>query len=219
MVSYDEENGGRDDLMVGAPNDAAWLVDYLGAVAGLYGQNLIYDWDDDWVSDDWSFINAGYPAMGVIEGDVGEGGGQEYPWYHTTEDTLDKIQPEFGARCARDLAAMAAHLAGVAGTFPDPPGPGAATEPFARPFAVYPNPYCYASADSAVAFVGLKTPAQVEIYDLAGRRVARWDVAAGADEYSWRPATAGGGALAAGIYLYHVSGDGQEETGKIAVLK
>ncbi|MGD8717957.1 MAG: M28 family peptidase [Candidatus Zixiibacteriota bacterium] len=219
MVSYDEENGARDDLMVGAPNDAAWLVEYLNAVAGLYGQNLIYDWDADWVSDDWSFINAGYPAIGVIEGDVGEGGGQEYPWYHTTEDTLDKIQPEFGARCARDLAAMAAHLAGVAGTFPDPPGPGGAAVPFARAFAVYPNPYCYASADSAVAFVGLKTPAQVEIYDLAGRRVARWDVAAGTDEYSWRPATAGGGALAAGVYLYHVSGEGQEETGKIAILK
>jgi photosystem II stability/assembly factor-like uncharacterized protein len=219
MVSYDEEEGSRDDLMVGAPDDAAWLVEYLQAVGGLYGQKLIYDWDDEWVSDDWSFIKVGYAALGVIEGDVGEGGGQEYPWYHTPEDTLDKLQPAFGARCARDLAATLAHLAGVAGTFPDPPPPGTGAVPFARPFAVYPNPYCYATCAGGVSFVGVKSPATVEIYDLAGRRVAREEVAAGCDECVWRPATPEGGTLAPGVYLYRVEGQEQKEAGKIVIAK
>ncbi|MGD8717958.1 MAG: M20/M25/M40 family metallo-hydrolase [Candidatus Zixiibacteriota bacterium] len=221
MVSYDEENGGRDDLTVGAPDDDAWLVEYLGAVGGLYGQNLIYDWDGTGVSDDWPFADVGYPALGVIEGEVGEGGSQGYPWYHTTEDTLDKIQPEFGARCARDLAATVAHLAGVSDTLFEPTPPGhEAVGPFARAFAVYPNPYCYASTASAgVTFVGLKTPAKVEVYDLAGRRVARWDVAAGTDECAWCPAGSGEGALAPGVYVYRVEGVEQEKSGKIVIAR
>ena len=216
MVSYDEENGGRDDLTIGAPNDAAWLVTYVQTVGGLYGQKLIYDWDGEWISDDWPFTNVGYPAVGVIEGDVGEGGIQEYPWYHTTEDTLDKLQPEFGARCARDLAAALAHLAGVAGTFPDPPGAGGGAVPFSRTFAVYPNPYCVATATGGVNFVGIKSPATVQIYDLAGRRVASAAVAGPSDEFVWRP---GGEALSPGVYLYWVQGDEQEETGKIVISK
>jgi len=216
MVSYDEESGGRDDLTIGAPNDAAWLVNYLDAVGGLYGQKLVYEWDGAWISDDWPFTNVGYAALGIIEGDVGEGGIQEYPWYHTTEDTLDKIQPAFGARCARDLAAALAHLAGVAGTFPDPPGPGSSAKPFSRAFAVYPNPYCYASATGGVNFVGVKSPARVEIYDLAGRRVASAPVAASTDEFVWRPA---GEALSPGVYVYRVEGVEQEETGKIVIAK
>ena len=219
MVSYDEEKGSRDDLMVGAPDDAAWLVNYLKAVGGLYGQKLIYEWDGDWVSDDWSFIKVGYAALGVIEGDVGEGGGQEYPWYHTPEDTLDKLQPAFGARCARDLAATLAHLAGVAGTFPEPPPPGTGAVPFARPFAVYPNPYSFATSTGGVSFVGVKSPATVEIYDLAGRRVGREEVAAGRDECAWRPATPEGETLAPGVYLYRVEGQEQKEAGKIVVAK
>jgi photosystem II stability/assembly factor-like uncharacterized protein len=216
MVSYDEENGARDDLTIGAPPEAAWLVAYLRAVGSLYGQKLVYDWDSDWISDDWSFINAGYAALGVIEGDVGEGGIQEYPWYHTTEDTLDKIQPAFGARCARDLAAALAHLAGVAGTFPDPPGAGGGAVPFSRAFAVYPNPYCFATAAGGVNFVGVKSPATVQIYDLAGRRVASAAVASPSDEFVWRP---GGEALSPGVYLYWVQGQEQEETGKIVITR
>ncbi|NIT35827.1 MAG: M20/M25/M40 family metallo-hydrolase [candidate division Zixibacteria bacterium] len=219
MVSYDEENGSRDDLTVGAPNDARWLVEYLKAVGGLYGQRLIYDWDAEWVSDDWSFIKVGYAALGVIEGEVGEGGILDYPWYHTPEDTLDKLQPAFGARCARDLAATLAHLAGVAGTFPEPPPLGTAAVPFTRPFAVYPNPYCFATATGGVNFVGLKSPATVEVYDLAGRRVAAAEVPAGRDECVWRPASADGETLSPGVYIYRVKGREQREAGKIVVAR
>jgi len=217
-VSYDEERGGRDDLTVGAPREAQWLVDYFKAVGALYGQKLIYDWDDEWVSDDWSFTKVGYAALGVIEGEVGEGGIIDYPWYHTPEDTLDKLQPAFGARCARDLAATLAHLAGVAGTVPEPP-PRTAAVPFARPFAVYPNPYCYSTCAGGINFVGIKSPATVEIYDLAGRRVAWEEVAAPSDECVWRPATPDGETLAPGVYLYRVEGRGQKKAGKVVIAR
>jgi len=221
MVCYDEENGSRDDLMVAAPNDARWLVEYLKAVGSLYGQKLIYDWDDEreWVSDDWSFIKAGYAALGVIEGAVGPGGGTDNPYYHTTEDTLDKLKPALGVRCARDLAATLAHLAGVGPYFFEPPRPGMAAVPFVRPFAVYPNPYCYSSTAGGIKFVGIKSPATAEIYDLAGRRVAAEEVPAGRDECVWRPAAPDGGTLAPGVYLYRVEGRGQREAGKLVVAK
>jgi photosystem II stability/assembly factor-like uncharacterized protein len=209
MVCYDEENGARDDYSI-ADYDYNWLYDYLKAVGGLYGNRLIYDSIGQRPgSDHGSFWNVGYPAIGASGGAVDTGGGSEYHWYHTTEDTLDKLHPELGVRFVRDYAATLAHLAGVGDYLfePEPPGYGAA--PFARPFAVYPNPYCYATCAGGVSFVGIKSPAKVEIYDLAGRRVARKEVAAGRDACVWSPATAEGETLAPGVYLYRV--DGQEQ--------
>ncbi len=107
----------------------------------------------------------------------------------------------------------------MAGTFPDPPSPENPVAKFKRPFAVYPNPYCYATSTGGVSFVGVKAPATVEIYDLAGRRVGREEVAAGRDECVWRPAGPGDGALAPGVYLYRVNGQEQRKAGKIVVAK
>jgi photosystem II stability/assembly factor-like uncharacterized protein len=216
MVSYDEENGARDDLTVGFGDHGGWLFDYLTVVGGLYGNRLIYDPGRGPISDDRSFDDVGYSAIGVIEGGVGVGGGMEYPWYHTTEDTVDKLHPAFGVRFVRDYAAVLAHLAGVGDNLFESPAPGGGTVPFARPFAVYPNPYRYGIITGGVHFVGLQTPATVELYDLAGRRLAREEVAAGSDEFVWRPTAS---AVAPGVYLYRVEGQGQTETGKIAVTR
>jgi hypothetical protein len=101
----------------------------------------------------------------------------------------------------------------------EPEPPGKAVTPFSRPFAVYPNPYCYATSAGGVSFVGVKSPATVEIYDLAGRRVAREVVAAGRDECVWRPATPVGETLAPGVYLYQVEGQKQKKAGKIVLAR
>jgi photosystem II stability/assembly factor-like uncharacterized protein len=214
MVCYDEEGGSRDDYAVDY-DQYEWLFNYLKATGGLYGNNLIYE-EGSCASDQRSFWNVGYAAMGAIEGEVGPGGGQEYPYYHDSMDTLDKLHPALGVRFARDYAAMLAHLAGVGDYLFEPEPPGKAVTPFARPFAVYPNPYCYATCAGGVSFVGLKAPATVELYDLAGRRVAREEVAAGRDEYIWRPAA---GAAAPGVYLYRVEGQEQNKAGKVVVVK
>ncbi|MEE9455817.1 MAG: M20/M25/M40 family metallo-hydrolase [bacterium] len=219
MVAYDEESGARDDFTVGYGGGEDWLFEYLVKVGRLYGGKLIYDPHSEYISDDRSFGMAGYDAIGVIEGDKGTGGITGYPYAHSTEDTLDKLHPALGARFVRDYAATLAHLAGVGDYLFEPEPPGKAVTPFARPFAVYPNPYCYATSAGGVSFVGVKSPATVEIYDLAGRRVGREEVAAGRDECVWRPATAEGETLAPGVYLYRVDGQEQKKAGKIVVAR
>jgi photosystem II stability/assembly factor-like uncharacterized protein len=214
MVCYDEEAGARDDFTA-STRRSSWLYEYLKRVGRLYGSALIYDYEPNGVSDDGPFESVGYAAMGVVEGEKGEGGGTEYPWYHTAEDTLGKLHPALGVRFVRDYAAMLAHLAGVGDTLLERTPPGAGAVPFSRAFAVYPNPYRYATTGGGVNFVGIKSPATVEVYDLAGRRVASAAVAA-TDEFVWRP---GGEALSPGVYLYRVQGRDQEETGKIVLTK
>jgi len=219
MVCYDEDGGARDDFVAGSGDNGRWMFAYLTAVGGLYGQKIIYEDLGAGVSDDRSFERAGYAAMGAEEGGIGAGMGFDYPYAHTTEDTLDKLHPALGVRFVRDYAAMFAHLAGFDDTGIEEPRPGVAAVPFARPFAVYPNPYCYATAAGGVNFVGIKAPATVEIYDLAGRRVAREEVAAGRDACVWRPATPEGGTLAPGVYLYRLDGQEQEKAGKIVIAR
>jgi len=221
MISFDEEQGNRDDLAVACKNsDYQWLLDYLGGVGALYGQNLIYDHYEWTASDHKSFWDANYAALGTIEGGLGVGGLSVYKYIHTVNDTIDKIQPAFGVRVVRDYAATFAHLAhryddtgiGDDGGVADAPAPKRA-----RAFAVYPNPYRYGGGDG-VRFVGLAAPAAVTVYDLAGRRVARWEVPAGVEECCWRP-NAAGADLAAGIYLYRVEGKDQREAGRLAVVR
>ncbi len=217
MVCYDEEAGARDDFSLGCQR-SEWLFDYAVAVGALYGNKLIYD-PIDTVSDDRSFVSAGYAAIGAIEGEVGAGGITRYPYCHTSEDTLDKLHPDLGVRFVRDYAATLAHLAGVGDHLFEPEPPGKAATPFARPFAVYPNPYCYGTCAGGVSFVGIQSPATVEVYDLAGRRVGREVVAAGCDECVWRPAAPKGGTLSPGVYLYRVEGQEQEESGKVVIAR
>jgi photosystem II stability/assembly factor-like uncharacterized protein len=195
MVCYDEDAGARDDFVAGGGYNGRRMYAYLAAVGGLYGQKIIYEDLGHTVSDGRSFEDVGYPALGVTEGGKGSGGTIEYPYYHSAEDTL-----------------VGDHLF-------EPEPPGKAVTPFSRPFAVYPNPYCYATSAGGVNFVGIKAPGTVEIYDLAGRRVAREVVAAGSDECVWRPATTEGETLAPGVYLYQVEGQKQKKAGKIVVAR
>jgi hypothetical protein len=218
MVAYDEDNGTRDDFSVAYRADP-WLLDYLVAVGDLYGNDLIYDHYEFTGSDHYSFWRHGYAAMAAVEGAPGTGGGMTYPYYHTIDDTLDKLHPDLAVRFARDYAATLAHLAAAGPSGVEEPEAVRAAVPFSRPFAVYPNPYCYSTSAAGVNFVGIKSPASVKIYDLAGRRVAAWDVAAGRDECVWRPATLEGETLAPGVYLYRLEGREQKKAGKIVIAK
>ncbi|NIT35823.1 MAG: hypothetical protein GTN49_04880, partial [candidate division Zixibacteria bacterium] len=56
-------------------------------------------------------------------------------------------------------------------------------------------------------------------YDLAGRRVAREQVAVGCDECVWRPAGAEGESLAPGVYIYRVEGREQQKAGKVVITE
>jgi len=58
-------------------------------------------------SDHWSFWQAGYPALMVTDTAP-----WRYPWYHTAEDTPDRIDFEKLAEVVNGLEAVAAALAG-----------------------------------------------------------------------------------------------------------
>jgi len=215
MVAYDEESGGRDDFSV-AYGANPWLLDYLTVVGGLYGNKLLYDHYEFTGSDHYYFWSYGYAAMGAIEGGPGIGGGTSYPYYHTIDDTLDKLQPDLAVRFARDYAATLAHLAAAPlSGVEEPPSVRAGVPPSPLVVRVYPNPYYSGAATGGVRFEGLATPATIDVYDITGRRVAAWEVAAGRDECVWDPASAG--PLAPGVYLYRVSGKDQLKAGKLVI--
>jgi hypothetical protein len=219
MVAYDEDNGDRDDFSI-AYRDDPWLLTYLEAVGGLYGNELIYDHYEFTGSDHYSFWRYGFPAVAAVEGRPGVGGGMSYPYYHTIDDTLDKLHPDLAARFARDYAAMLAHLARAPTTGVEGPPAEHRGVPRSRPVVrVYPNPYYYGAAAGGVRFEGLATPAAISVYDVVGRRVAAWTVAAGRDSCVWTPASDDGGALAPGVYLYRLDGQEQRKAGKIVVAK
>ncbi len=218
MVAYDEENGGRDDFSIAYRSDE-WLLTYLQAVGGLYGNQLIYDHQEFTGSDHYSFWLYGYSAVGAIEGSPGVGGGTSYPYYHTIYDTLDKLHPNLAARFTRDYAAMFAHLAKSPSTGVEGPPAERRGVPRARPVVrVYPNPYYY-DAVGGICFEGLATPAAITVYDLAGRRVAAWTVAGGRDSSVWTPAGDDGDSLAPGVYIYRVEGQELRKAGKIVVAE
>jgi hypothetical protein len=219
MVAYDEEGGGRDDFSV-ACQVYPWLLAYLEGVGDLYGNALLYDRCEFGGSDHFPFWLYGFSAMAAIEGEPGVGGITTYPYCHTIDDTLDKLQPDLAVRFARDYAAMFAHLASFDDTGIEEPRTNRAAPPRVRPVVkVYPNPYSCSTNAGGVRFEGLATPAAINVYDVAGRRVAAWTVAAGTDCCAWTPTKENGGALAPGIYLYRLEGQEQRKAGKIVIAK
>lgn len=219
MVAYDEEKGRRDDTSDFTNDASKWLGEYLIDTARLYKIDHIFDLVVEpgaGGSDHASFWNAGYDAIFLIEGETGPGGVLEYPYYHTTQDTVDKLSMKFEVACTRAAAATVAHLARVYGTAAVPePAPPAGP----KTFAVYPNPYRADSNAGGVRFAGLEGRCTVEVYDLAGQRIFSHAHDGGTSYYDWPAVADDGRAVASGVYLYRVSGDDMDESGKLAVIR
>jgi photosystem II stability/assembly factor-like uncharacterized protein len=220
MVAYDEEGGKRDDTSDIANDASKWLGEYLIKAGRLYKIDHIFDLVVDprsGGSDHASFWNAGYDAILLIEGEKGVGGVIDYPYYHTTRDTVDKLSMKLEVDCARAAAATVAHLARV--RYPD-----LVAEPFPPagepgPFAVYPNPFKAGAGAEFVRFDGLGGGCTVEIYDLSGHRIFSYEHAAGMPYYDWPVVSGDGEAASSGVYLYRVTGGGLDEAGKLAIIR
>jgi photosystem II stability/assembly factor-like uncharacterized protein len=220
MVAYDEENGARDDTSDFANDASKWLAEYLVDVGALYKIDHIFDPIVDpnaGGSDQRSFWAVGYDAILLIEGETGAGGVIEYPYYHTTRDTVDKLDMKFQVDCSRAAAGTVAHLAYViprpgviAAPAPDAGGPT---------FAVYPNPYKGGAGRGCVRFDGLEGICTIEIYDLSGHRIFYHYHCAEVPYYDWSVVSDNGEAAASGVYVYRVTGADMDESGRVAIIR
>jgi photosystem II stability/assembly factor-like uncharacterized protein len=220
MVAYDEEKGARDDTSDFANVPSTWLAEYLIDVAALYKVDHLFDLVVDpnaGGSDHASFWAVGYDAIFLIEGETGVGGIIEYPYYHTTQDTLDKLSMKFQVDCSRAAAGTVAHLGRV---LPKPEGIVSPAPPAGGPaFAVYPNPFRPGAGAGYLRFAGLVGLCTIEIYDLSGHRIFSHYHDAEMMYYDWPVVSDNGEAAASGIYLYRVSGADMEETGRLAIIR
>lgn len=217
MVGYDEDRGRRDDFVVRVDGASIWLGDYVAAVAKLYDLGLLFDYHlGGGPGDHCVFWEEGYPAIGIFEGGTGSNSAPAYPHYHTAQDTADKLNLALAARVAKAAAATVGHLSRSAYIGVGDDAAAAGVKPRKRPWRVYPNPFVYGMA-TGITFDGISAPAAVAVYDVAGRKVASADVAAGVERFVWRPGRRDGSPLAPGVYLYRVAGEGQREAGKLVV--
>ncbi len=220
MVAYDEEKGKRDDTSDFVNDASKWLGEYLIEIGGMYNIDHIFDLivePRSGGSDHASFWNVGYDAIFLIEGETGPGGVLEYPYYHTTQDTVDKLSMKFQVDCSRAATGTVAHLArvyGMAGV-PEPAPPAGGPEAF----AVYPNPYKAGSGANYVRFDGLTGRCTIEVYDLAGRLVFSRDHPGPETYFDWPAVSGDGEAAASGVYFYRVTGDDMDESGKLAIIR
>ncbi len=88
-------------------------IDVYG-IGGLVSVNVAIS--DNW-SDHGSFWNNGYPAVMLIAEELEHSN----PYWHSGEDTVDKLDWAFYAQVTRSYLAVAAHLAGI---LPDEPAGG-----------------------------------------------------------------------------------------------
>ncbi len=67
-------------------NSTPWLTDIIWSTASRLGYGNVFIYDRSTIEDDHlSFLSRGVPATDIIDLDV--------PYWHTTEDTIDKIDP------------------------------------------------------------------------------------------------------------------------------
>ena len=118
---------------------------------------------------------------------------------YPTDDTVDKLSPEFFEGSARIGVAALALLAGAANVSAVPPAQAAAA------LQASPNPF-NGRVVISLAADGVEGPVAVGVYDLRGRRVGRVTMAMseGRGEAPWDARTADGRALPAGVYLARV---------------
>lgn len=81
--------GDRDLVIPREENSTGWLVDVIWETARDLGHQRHFPDESHWMTDDHlPFLEAGIPSVDLIDFDYGDG---EKSYWHTREDTLDKI--------------------------------------------------------------------------------------------------------------------------------
>ncbi len=207
MTGYAASGAIKQDLI--SNRESAWLSDYAASCAHQYVPGYpAYSRVDPFfvLSDHAPFWGLGIPALCSIESLDVRG---ENPYYHSPQDIQQWLNAEQMLGACRVAGATIGELAQPG----DSPLPSTLAE-----LKVYPNPFRPSAGQQLVTFENVPPGSTVEIYDLAGNRVARL---AYSDGYriTWAGNNDAGNRLATGVYLYRVNAPtGPKKTGKLAII-
>ena len=119
MIAWDSDSDGRLRIHTREASDSdhgedlAIAVTFSNAVAAyaISNLNVVITSDGEYASDHGSFWEFGYPAVLAIEDDWDDFN----PYYHSTLDTLDRLNWPYFQQFVRAGVATVAHLAGLVG--------------------------------------------------------------------------------------------------------
>ncbi|MFH1415550.1 MAG: T9SS type A sorting domain-containing protein [Elusimicrobiota bacterium] len=88
----------------------------------------------------------------------------------------------------------------------------------------YPNPYKPGSGGlydaDYITFGGLTSRASIEIYNIAGEKVAEIEKDSLIDKLVWEPKSSSGKDLASGVYIFYIEDPGgTKKTGKFSIIR
>ena len=83
---------------------------------------------------------------------------------------------------------------------------------------VYPNPFKNEVGVNKITFYNLTSTAKLTIYSISGRLIFEADTES--IEYQWDVNDTAGNKVSAGVYIYYITNEnGNQKTGKIAIVK
>lgn len=206
MTAYNWSGSLQQDLV--GNNASSWLVDYARSCGKRYVPELALRSrinDGFGYSDHAPFWYAGIPALLCIE----TWDTENNPYYHSPQDTPDKLDFYYSLLAARVAAATVGELAQPSNS----PVPDTLSD-----MIVFPNPYKPLLGHQFITFEGVPTGSEVKIYDITGDMISKFT---GKEGYriTWQPMTNNGSSLASGVYLFVVTSEtGEKKTGKITII-
>lgn len=192
------EAGVPFDLEIETNNASRWMADAICWAADTY-TTMPYELhvaDYAYWGDFHSFWQYGFCAVNHEE--AWDWADPDFnPYYHSTEDTPDKLSADFFAGSTKIAVAATATLAGVGSASAVPAAPVADNV-----LAAGPNPF-NGRVVLRLAAAGVEGPLSVSIYDLRGRRIDEVAMVldGGSGEAVWNARDRAERSVPAGVYL------------------
>lgn len=203
MIAYPGTDPGEPDLYIYANDASLGLAAVLRDACLVFTPNAIeprVEASPLSASDHAAFWSYGYEAVLAIEGVPW--GGDFCPWYHTSQDRIERYPTDYPTECTRAAVATVAQLAHPIAVAADVP---LAARPQLRLSGPTPNP----TAADATWELHLDRPGTLhaEVYDARGRRLRHLEngwIPAGRHRITWDGKGANGLEVGSGVYWLRV---------------